>query len=646
MPKFISATHDKATLTVQYVADNGDILLRSGGTIPWRFNNPGDMRPPPMHKGKRPPGVVRTHIGIGDSKSGEFYIFPDYDTGWKEKFALLRRKYNAMSISDAMYVYAPPNENDTERYIAAICKGTGYDRTRRLDSMSDAELESMMTVMKQHEGYNNLVNTRHEQWIRTASVTLSNGAQPIPDQKVVVRAKGKEIVAKTDKTGQLPLMPFEAAGEQIQLFIEHSAGLKQIGEIVTQAKSAAYVFFHDLITVSAPTGSHFAKDPVRHDKPAGFRYRIVSGDTLGKIAAKFKVSVEQLQKDNHLHSTRIFAGDYLYINMPKPEDGHSPHSRAQQKPKPEAAPKPASSDRGGAHDGGSASNEKAGDLSDIVASVLGPVKSAGAGGVPGAASQPKPASRTGEAHPGAGASHGEVARAEAPRTESDAAAASAPAASSLPADAAKSGGANATLDRSKQGQGHPVALLNGDSKEAPWMAFAIEQAKLWHGQKEAVITKTINYHHEVGSALKSLVGDGNPWCASFVNWCLKQALYKMTAAPADSQSFRHSDNFVKIDKPVFGAVAVYKHRKGGHAAFVYAQTSTGAPILLGGNQSDAINFGMQLPSELKGFYVPAAYLKFAQEQLAKGVKLETSTPKDLNDEFHITFAKKKKNADR
>ncbi|WP_157776353.1 hypothetical protein [Burkholderia stabilis] len=88
------------------------------------------------------------------------------------------------------------------------------------------------------------------------------------------------------------------------------------------------------------------------------------------------------------------------------------------------------------------------------------------------------------------------------------------------------------------------------------------------------------------------------------------------------------------------------HPKGGHAAFVYAQTSTGAPILLGGNQSDAINFGMQKASELKGFFVPGSYLKFAQDRLAKGIELEKSTPKDLNNEFHITFAQKKKNADR
>jgi len=632
MTKFISATHDKATLTVQYVADNGDILLRSGGAIAWRFNNPGNIRPPRDYKKHPNGGIIKTHIGVGDTKSGEFLIFPDYETGLKEKKAMLRRKYNPMSISDAMYVYAPPLENNTEKYIAFICDGTGFDRTRRIDSMSDAELDSMMKTMEKYEGFNAFIKSRHEQWIRTATVTLSDGAKPIPDQKVVVQSKGKTLSTKTDRTGQLPLLPFEAAGEQFKLFIERSEGLKEIGTIVTQAKSSAYVFFHDLLAVSAPTGAHFAKDPVRHDKPAGFRYKIVSHDTLGKIAAKFKVSVEQLQKDNHLHSTRIFAGDYLYINMTKPADEHAPRSPGHSKP--DAAPAHTDGSNSGT---GKLAGDGVGqkiDLSQIAKPAPGAAAPAGTtnhpkAGVPAAAST------------GAGAAHAESASAAAPVTGSDAGAVA-----SVPATANKPGKPGATLDRSKQGQGHPIATLNTDSGEAPWMAHAIEQAKLWHGQKEDVITQTINYHEEVGVNLKTLVGNGNPWCASFANWCLHQAGYPMTSAPADSQSFRHSKNFVKIDKPVFGAVAIYKHPKGGHAAFVYAQTSTGAPILLGGNQSDAINFGMQKASELKGFFVPASYLKFAQDRLAKGIGLEKSTPKDLNNEFHITFAQKKKNADR
>lgn len=41
MTKFISAIYHSDILTVEYVADSGDHLLRSGGTIAWRFNNPG-----------------------------------------------------------------------------------------------------------------------------------------------------------------------------------------------------------------------------------------------------------------------------------------------------------------------------------------------------------------------------------------------------------------------------------------------------------------------------------------------------------------------------------------------------------------------------------------------------------------------------
>ena len=45
MTKFIKASHDRPTLTVQYIGDDGKILLRTGGTIAWRFNNPGNVRP-------------------------------------------------------------------------------------------------------------------------------------------------------------------------------------------------------------------------------------------------------------------------------------------------------------------------------------------------------------------------------------------------------------------------------------------------------------------------------------------------------------------------------------------------------------------------------------------------------------------------
>ena len=78
MSKFIKASHDKNTLTVQYVSDNGNVLLRSGGTIAWRFNNPGNMRP-------KSSGLYPGQIGVGDTKSGKFAIFDSYIAGRNEK---------------------------------------------------------------------------------------------------------------------------------------------------------------------------------------------------------------------------------------------------------------------------------------------------------------------------------------------------------------------------------------------------------------------------------------------------------------------------------------------------------------------------------------------------------------------------------
>lgn len=45
MARFVNAVHDRKTLTAQYKSDNGAILIKSGGSVAWRFNNPGNIRP-------------------------------------------------------------------------------------------------------------------------------------------------------------------------------------------------------------------------------------------------------------------------------------------------------------------------------------------------------------------------------------------------------------------------------------------------------------------------------------------------------------------------------------------------------------------------------------------------------------------------
>jgi uncharacterized protein (TIGR02594 family) len=584
MPKFVSATHSKSTLTVQYVGDNGDILLRSGGTVAWRFNNPGNIRPPSK--------FVNTSIGIGNTLSGNFFIFPDYETGRAEKKALLRRKYNGETIASAMQIYAPPSENDTEAYIDFICSRTGFSRDQQISSMDDGQLDAMMNAMERREGFYSKMNTRHEQWLKTACVTLSDGAQPIPNLPVVIESNGKKSNRSSDQFGQL-LLPFDKAGQEIQLFVQDGQNaLKQLGQITTQAASSAHVFFRDLFTATAMVPTHYADEQKRSEMKAPFRYKIISGDTLGHIAMKFRTTVEQIKKDNHLKSSRIFAGDFLVINGEKPKPQHLRRSNT-------GSP--------GSHTLRTGSSGIHTSLSDT----------------DNHASKRPNAEKP---HPDAMAMQaGAAVKAE-----------SAPLISSQVV----------SMDRSKLGQGFPLALIPLASPQAPWMEKALDQAKYWHGQKEDVITKKVNYHKAIGLKLPSLVGTRNAWCASFVNWCLRQAGYPISDSPADSQSFRWSRNFVKIEKAVFGAIAVYKHTKGGHAAFVYAKTAHGDPILLGGNQSDAIDFAMMEPSELKGFYVPASYLKFANDEIGRSAILEISTPGQLNKEFNIQFKQKSHDADR
>ena len=108
MPNFIRAIYHPDLLTVEYIDANGDHLLRSGGTIAWRFNNPGNLRPGSKYK---------LHIGDGTTKSGKFLIFPTVEAGRAEKKGLLLRKYKDDSVAQMMEKYAPRSENDTNQYL-------------------------------------------------------------------------------------------------------------------------------------------------------------------------------------------------------------------------------------------------------------------------------------------------------------------------------------------------------------------------------------------------------------------------------------------------------------------------------------------------------------------------------------------------
>lgn len=102
--------------------------------------------------------------------------------------------------------------------------------------------------------------------------------------------------------------------------------------------------------------------------------------------------------------------------------------------------------------------------------------------------------------------------------------------------------------------------------------------------------------------LKSTSYDGElhdevPWCSAFVNWCINKAGLKGTNSAAASSWLTWGQ---KLDQPRLGCVVVFDH----HVGF-YAGAAGNHFLLLGGNQSNAVNTENKQPSEVLAYRWPS-----------------------------------------
>jgi LysM repeat protein len=310
MAKFIAASFDKPTLTVDYVADNGSHLLRSGGTIAWRFNNPGNIRPAKTNASMR--------IGTGKTASGDFCIFPSYEVGRKAKKELLRRKYNQYTIPESLEIYAPRSENDTDAYIEHIIKKTGLPRDKPLSSFTDAQLDDMMDSMESKEGFNAKIDTRKEKWVHTTKLTVSDGAKPVVGEEVKVKIGVKEYTTKTKSQGAIPPIVHVTHDSPVEIFFKTLEGQWQrVYNFVTGNSSRQLVATRQRQKyqgVSRVRSSGGKPQDASSQKP--LVYVVRSGDNLTKIAKKFRTTVAELRKHNRgiVKADLIFPGQR--VNSP------------------------------------------------------------------------------------------------------------------------------------------------------------------------------------------------------------------------------------------------------------------------------------------------------------------------------------------
>jgi len=111
-----------------------------------RNNNPGNIR-------------ISDASWIGKlydlSNEKAFERFETMEDGIRALIVILRtyfNRYKIHTIGGIIRRWAPPSENDTEAYIKAICKETGFERDTRLEFTLDDILPIVVGICKHENG--------------------------------------------------------------------------------------------------------------------------------------------------------------------------------------------------------------------------------------------------------------------------------------------------------------------------------------------------------------------------------------------------------------------------------------------------------------------------------------------------------------
>lgn len=96
--------------------------------------------------------------------------------------------------------------------------------------------------------------------------------------------------------------------------------------------------------------------------------------------------------------------------------------------------------------------------------------------------------------------------------------------------------------------------------------------------------------------------DETPWCAAFVGAMFERVGVRSTRFESARSYLEWG---VPLKSPVHGCVAVFSREGGGHVGFVVGRDAAGNILVLGGNQSDAVNVRAFPVSRVTGYRWPA-----------------------------------------
>lgn len=603
MSKFISATYSENNKSAEYVADDGSRLLRIKGSMAWRFQNPGAMESTPFTR--RLPGWIGEGL-VHNPKAHLFAIFDSYENGREGNRKLLQHRYKDSNMLDVMKAYAVSGDgkNNPEEYAAFIVSETGITDKTKVGEMSDAVLDKVLDAIQKKEGY----IPGKEKEVNTTNISVTDGVRPVPDYPFKVTLGTCEYNWKTNECGDLPTIVHMSEGMNIEIKVTNSKGENEtVYSAIAGDKSINIILTKKFTQYKANTLAHTPKVPREKSQPQPIEYVVQSGDVLTKIATRYNVSASELAENNGIKdANKIYPGQKIVIYGKKEPDYVDLNEQIPWEEKGQSYPVPSYPPSDGEDISGEGIPSTGGWIPDEGMSESSPSGTGNTSSDTGSAAEKK-SSPSGES---------------GTTTTTSSKPASSKAQNTTQKDKEK------LSTTGSKNSGNPVAIICHEQKDALWMEVAYREAsERWHWGQVREGAGGINYHLETGVNKRTMVGDSNAWCASFINYCLKCACYPISNN-ANSQYFSKSNKFVKIDSPVYGAIVVLHvphTERSGHVTFVYCKTKDGEICVLGGNQGNSVTINPMnkvyiegLHYEFIGYYVPASYRERVNEIINSG----------------------------
>lgn len=121
-----------------------EVKVNRNKNIPTFCNNPANIRPSGIKE------INQLAIGKIQSVNGEFLYFANPEHGYKAFEILLRKVYWNKTISEAINKFAPPCENNTSKYVQAVCRKLKITSDTKV---KDVNLKKFMKIIAEIEGF-------------------------------------------------------------------------------------------------------------------------------------------------------------------------------------------------------------------------------------------------------------------------------------------------------------------------------------------------------------------------------------------------------------------------------------------------------------------------------------------------------------